>query len=174
MTTSSSLVDAQSLALKEPPQPAPDLALLDRYYRRNDTQAFHELVVRHQRMVLQTCFRILKDPSDAEDAAQESFIKLARSGQQITSHLAAWLHRCARNTALNLLQSRRAREAREQKIDYDHGVLPAGQLSEESEALSAIDACVNDLPAAHREVVISISGSAAPSRTSPASWAFLR
>ena len=154
MTTSSSLVDAQSLALKEPPQQAPDLALLDRYYRRNDTQAFHELVVRHQRMVLQTCLRILKDPSDAEDAAQESFIKLARSGQQITSHLAAWLHRCARNTALNLLQSRRAREAREQKIDYDHGVLPAGQLSEESEARTAIDACVNDLPAAHREVVI--------------------
>jgi len=45
--------------------------------KRGDTQAFEELVLRHKQRVLAVAQRITNNREDAEDVAQESFIKLS-------------------------------------------------------------------------------------------------
>jgi RNA polymerase sigma-70 factor (ECF subfamily) len=43
--------------------------------RRGDGQAFAQLVEAYQRPVFNLCYRMLGDPAEAEDAAQETFIR---------------------------------------------------------------------------------------------------
>jgi RNA polymerase sigma-70 factor (ECF subfamily) len=59
------------------PVPTDDHALL-RADADGDQAAFAELVARHERMVFSAALRILGDRAVAEDAAQETFLLLAR------------------------------------------------------------------------------------------------
>ena len=43
--------------------------------RRGETEAFGELVTRYQTSVFNVCYRILHERAEAEDMAQESFIR---------------------------------------------------------------------------------------------------
>jgi RNA polymerase sigma-70 factor, ECF subfamily len=73
--------------------------------------AFHELVTRYQRRVFAVCFRVLGTAADAEDAAQETFIKLARNadGFRGEAKLSTWLYRVANNVCLDRLRYERRR-----------------------------------------------------------------
>jgi Fe2+ or Zn2+ uptake regulation protein len=59
-----------------------DRTALHRFAVTGDPVAFEVLTNRHQSMVLSTCVRILRSPADAEDAAQETFLKLARNASE--------------------------------------------------------------------------------------------
>jgi RNA polymerase sigma factor (sigma-70 family) len=86
-----------------------DALLLQRFAVTRDEAAFEALVRRHGGMVLGVCRRALGDHHDAEDAAQATFLALARQAGSITRHssLAGWLHRVAHRTAVRA--RRRAR-----------------------------------------------------------------
>lgn len=86
-----------------------DIEALRRYARGGDPRAFEALVHRYQAMVLATCRRTLGASADAEDAAQETFLKLARHAGEVGTSAAGWLHACAVRTSLD---QRRRREAR--------------------------------------------------------------
>src|SRR5436190_22837435 len=58
--------------------PDTDAALLARFTRERDEAAFAALVARHGRMVLGVCRRVLRDHQAAEDAAQATWLVLAR------------------------------------------------------------------------------------------------
>jgi RNA polymerase sigma-70 factor, ECF subfamily len=62
-------------------------------------QAFHELVRRHQHRLFGVCVRVLGSSADAEDAVQETFVRLARNAGSFRgeSQLSTWLYRVARN-----------------------------------------------------------------------------
>jgi RNA polymerase sigma factor (sigma-70 family) len=99
------------------PDPVADAALLDRFVRSRDQDAFAALVSRHGPMVLGVCRRVLHDAHHAEDAFQATFLVLARKADTIhpVDRLAAWLHSVARQVALKALRGevrRRHREAR--------------------------------------------------------------
>lgn len=91
---------------------ADDLAALAAYAAHRDPDAFAAIVHRYQSMVLATCVRTLgagaAGLADAEDATQETFLRLARAAGAIRSNAAAWLHACAVRTSVDLLRRRGA------------------------------------------------------------------
>src|SRR6185312_1333070 len=83
-----------------------DAQLLARFLAGHDEGAeagFAALVERHGPMVLRVCGRILRDPHDAEDAFQATFLVLARRVGSLRRResLASWLHGIARRVSLH-------------------------------------------------------------------------
>ena len=62
---------------------SPTAQLLERFRDRADAEAFEVLVARHGPMVLSVCRGILRDPCDAEDAFQATFLVLVKKGGTI-------------------------------------------------------------------------------------------
>jgi RNA polymerase sigma-70 factor (ECF subfamily) len=84
-----------------------DLGLVQRV-QKGDKTAFDLLVLKYQHKVVKLVTRYLRDPSDAEDVAQEAFIKAYRAIPQFRGDSAfyTWLYRIAINTAKNAIVSR--------------------------------------------------------------------
>ena len=59
-----------------------DAQLLERFLARGDAGAFEALVGRHGPMVLSVCRAFLRDPHDAEDAFQATFLVLVKNGRR--------------------------------------------------------------------------------------------
>lgn len=91
---------------------------------RNDTQAFTLLVLRYQHKVLGLIGRFVKDPYEAEDVAQESFLKAYRALSSFRGDSAfyTWLYRIAVNTAKNYLVSK-GRRPPSTDVDVDDAQL---------------------------------------------------
>ena len=79
-----------------------DLALVERV-RRGDRHAFDLLVIKYQRKIMRLLSRMIHDPAEVEDVAQEAFIKAYRALPQFRGDSAfyTWLYRIALNTARN-------------------------------------------------------------------------
>jgi RNA polymerase sigma-70 factor (ECF subfamily) len=81
--------------------------------QRGDKSAFDLLVIKYQHRIIQLVNRYVKDPSEAQDVAQESFIKAYRALGNFRGDSAfyTWLYRIAINTAKNYLVSRSRRSS---------------------------------------------------------------
>jgi RNA polymerase sigma-70 factor (ECF subfamily) len=89
-----------------------DDVTLVRRCRAGDRAAFDRLVVRYQKPVFNAALRMLREPEDARDVAQTTFLK-------VFEHLAAydpsfkfysWIYRIAINESLNALARRKPSE----------------------------------------------------------------
>jgi RNA polymerase sigma-70 factor (ECF subfamily) len=100
-----------------------DLALVGRV-QRGDRAAFDVLVLRYQHKVLKLIMRYIRDAMEAEDVAQEAFIKAYRAlpGFRGDSAFYTWLYRIAINTAKNALVSSKRRP-----VEYDLDLQDPGQ-----------------------------------------------
>jgi RNA polymerase sigma factor (sigma-70 family) len=78
-----------------------DADLLDRFALRDDHEAFAALVRRHGPMVFGVCRRVLRDPHDAEEAFQVTFLVLVRKAGVLRQpeRLANWLYGVANRVA---------------------------------------------------------------------------
>jgi RNA polymerase sigma-70 factor, ECF subfamily len=81
--------------------------LLIRSFLSDRTDAFDRLVIKYQSMVFNLCFRIIGDYDDANDCAQETFIKVYNNLKnfRFQSSFSTWLYRIAINTSRNRLAS---------------------------------------------------------------------
>ena len=81
--------------------------------QRGDKAAFDLLVIKYQHKIIQLVNRYVKDPSEAQDVAQEAFIKAYRALGNFRGDSAfyTWLYRIAINTAKNYLVSRSRRSS---------------------------------------------------------------
>lgn len=81
-----------------------DQALVERV-QAGDKQAYGLLVAKYQRKLLRLVSRLVRDPAEAEDVAQEAFIKAYRAlpGFRGESAFYTWLYRIGVNTAKNWL-----------------------------------------------------------------------
>lgn len=79
--------------------------------RTGDRRAFRLLVERYERMVFHTVVTMIGDPVEADDVAQEVFIKVYRSIRQFEgqSKFSVWLYRVAVNQCLDYLKYRNRR-----------------------------------------------------------------
>jgi len=128
-----------------------DLEALAAYGTRRDPEAFRQLVLAYQSMVYCTCRRILDQDADAEDATQETFIKLAKAAGQVRLNPAAWLHTCAANSARDRLRANKSRQTRETEWAEMHEIETKDDWNE---LLPVVDECIAGLPEDDRELLL--------------------
>jgi len=93
--------------------------------QQGDKSAFDLLVIKYQHKIVHLVNRYVKDPSEAQDVAQDAFIKAYRALGDFRGDSAfyTWLYRIAINTAKNYLLSRSRRH-----FDYEIDVQDAEQV----------------------------------------------
>ena len=86
--------------------------------QRGNKSAFDFLVLKYQHRIVHLVNGYIKDPSEAQDVAQESFIKAYRALGSFRGDAAfyTWLYRIAINTAKNYCLARSRRSA-SQEVD---------------------------------------------------------
>jgi RNA polymerase sigma-70 factor (ECF subfamily) len=95
-----------------------DLGLV-RCAQSGNAQAFDRLVLKYRSRVVELAMRYTRNPADAEDAAQETFLKAYRALRRFRGDSAfyTWLYRIASNCARNVLKARR-RDLLSNAIDF--------------------------------------------------------
>jgi len=84
-----------------------------------DAQAFNQIVHAYRRRIFGTVSRLIGRPEDVEDVAQEVFIRLYYSLDQLRSPevFEPWLYRLTVNAALDYLRKRRKRKLESRVAD---------------------------------------------------------
>jgi len=144
-------------------------AVLIRAFQGGDKAAFDRLVLKHHHRLFNLCYRFLGDYQEANDSAQETFIKVYRSLKKFRfeSTFSTWLYRIAVNTAKNRLKSAEYRWKKktvplDNSVSPDHSSPAAGIQDETSspamelenkERMRLIQEAINALPPEQKEVV---------------------
>jgi len=123
--------------------------------RRGEREAFDRLVLRYQRDVYRLCYRFVNNHEDANDLAQDVFLRAWRAIPRFRgqSSLATWLYRIAVNACLNFRALRRpaTQELPEDLADPVRGT--EARLAAEDEARRVREA-VERLPEKQRATLI--------------------
>ena len=110
--------------------------------QQGDKRAFELLVAKYQRRVERLISRLIRDPAEVEDVAQEAFIKAYRALPQFRGESAfyTWLYRIAVNTAKNFLvsQGRRPRPLADAPIEEDGESFDAADVVEDINTPDAV------------------------------------
>src|SRR2546421_6139958 len=105
--------------MSEVPKEAGDDRALVRAAQSGDEQAFRKLVERYQRRVVQLALGMTKDPDEAMDIAQETFVKVHRYLPSFKgdSSFFTWTYRIAMNLCLDAQR----RRGRLERVDLEQG-----------------------------------------------------
>src|SRR5438105_3587797 len=100
-----------------PGEDSPDDTSLVRDARRGDAQAFRSLVERYQRRVYQLALGMVKDPDEAMDITQETFVRVHRYLPSFKgdSSFFTWTYRIATNLCLDSAR----RRGRTERVEMD-------------------------------------------------------
>lgn len=118
--------------------------------RQGSAEAFKILYGKYNRKVYRFCFRMLGDSMLAEDAYQETFIKVYEHRKEfLGKNFSSWLFTIARRTCLNLMRSRKEYES------FDEFVFPASYENNSDIGMKDfIDQAISSLPLPLREALI--------------------
>jgi RNA polymerase sigma-70 factor (ECF subfamily) len=145
------------------PEDAEDIRLMG-LAAAGDMAAFEHLVERHQRLVIGTVGRMLGTQSDAEDIAQQVFVRVWKNLKRYEprAKFTTWLLKITRNLVFNELRRRSRHPAvplqsetdeAERPLKDEHAVAPDATLLEH-ELQEAVDAAIARLPETQRMAVI--------------------
>src|SRR5881394_4211611 len=145
------------------PDDAEDIRLMG-LVSAGDDRAFEELVERHQRLIVGTVGRMLGTGSEAEDIAQQVFVRVWKNAKRYEprAKFTTWLLKITRNLVFNELR-RRSRhpqvplqsesDEEERPLKDEQAVAPDASLLEH-ELQQAIDAAIAALPETQRMAVV--------------------
>jgi len=125
--------------------------------RAGDTEAFRKLVERHADRAYGLAFRMLGSAPEAEEAAQDAFLRAWRALPQFRgeSTFSTWLHRIVVRRALDrqaVLKSRRAREAPLEEAGPDAAA--SGDAVPDRELRRKLERLLDSLSGVQRTVVL--------------------
>lgn len=125
--------------------------------RRGDPTAFEEVVRRTYRQVYTQAFRLVGDRQEAEDVAQEAYVKVIRglAGFRGDAQFETWLYRIVTNTAMTHLRRRRRfgellADSGEEAPEYAADV----RVAEQAVDREALRRALGALPLSLRSVVV--------------------
>lgn len=133
---------------------------------RGDQNAFGEIVELYKDNVFQICFRMLWDRHEAEDAAQETFLKafLNIHTYDQTKKFATWLYRIATNLCIDKIRKRKPDYHLDAEIAGTDGLNMYAQLAsdgrlpeeevESMEIQASIHEAILQLPEKYRAVIV--------------------
>jgi RNA polymerase sigma-70 factor (ECF subfamily) len=122
--------------------------------RRGESEAFGELVTRYQTGVFNVCYRVLHERGEAEDMAQETFMRAydRLNTFDVEREFGPWIRRVAANLCLNFLESRKAVLPLDEERDRDKAQRPEKQV-EVKERSEQVRSALASLPSHYRVVV---------------------
>lgn len=122
---------------------------------RGDKKAFEQLVRENQNKIYAVCLNMLKNPHDAQDAAQDTFVKAYTriSSFRGSSSVVTWLTKIAMNTCMDMLKAQR------QHLNIDDQYDLADEETTESAAqkntnVRAVRQALKELPPEFRAVIV--------------------
>ncbi len=129
-----------------------------------DIAAFEEIVEIHQHAVIGTVAKMLGNANDAEDIAQQVFIRVWKSAAryQVSAKFTTWMFTITRNLVFNEMRRRKRKpvvsmDEREEEynlIAKDESTATPDQQVLENELVKAIDDAIQSLPEKQRLAVI--------------------
>lgn len=134
--------------------------------RAGDRAEFARLVETYSTLIYRLAIKMLKDPQDAEDALQETFLKAYKHLPNFDgrSSLSTWLYRIAANEALMMLRRRKGNPVSIDEPDDDDLLQPPVQIIDwcclpekelmSTEARTYMDQAVEALSPALRAVFV--------------------
>ena len=134
-----------------------DRALVERFRKDGDREAFTSLMIRYQRPIYNAAFLILKSADDARDIAQTVFLKVAEHLDEYDSQhrFFSWIYRIAVNESLNLLRRNGHEEALDDEIELPD---PAGGGPEaragDAERTRSIERALTSMSPMDRTVIV--------------------
>ncbi|MEA3364909.1 MAG: sigma-70 family RNA polymerase sigma factor [Candidatus Hydrogenedentes bacterium] len=130
-----------------------DKALIERT-RAGDIEAFSELARRHEQTVYNLALRFMRNPSLAEDMAQEAFLKAYQKLDKFRgdARFSTWLYRIVCNVCLTELQKRKRRHALSAPEAPEYSETPDIAAAQADEA-EFIRRCVAQLPKRYAEAI---------------------
>jgi RNA polymerase sigma-70 factor, ECF subfamily len=141
-----------------------------RDFKAGDRSAFDNIMLKHKDRVFSLCYRFLGDLEEANDMAQETFVKVFTSLKRfrMESSFSTWLYRIAVNTCKNRLKSSGFRH-RKRTVPFpdpgdgesgspsvnlkDEGPTPNGLLLKK-EKMMWIQKAIDSLPREQKSVII--------------------
>ena len=140
-----------------------NVALMERV-RDGDIAAFEELVSRHQHAVIGTVAKMLSSPNEAEDIAQQVFVRIWKSAKryQVKAKFTTWMFTITRNLVFNEMRRRQRKPAvsmneREEEFHIatpDESVATPAEATLQNELEEAVDAAIQALPEKQRMAVV--------------------
>ena len=131
-----------------------------------EAEAFETLVLAHQRKVYSLCLRMTGNAEDAEDLAQEAFVRAYQSISSFKgeSGFGSWLYRLAKNICIDFLRREKRRE--KSSLTYldeagnamdlevpDERFTPES-VFEQRQMAEAIERGLDTLTSEHRDILI--------------------
>ena len=121
--------------------------------------AFTQIVRRYQKPIVRFCFRMTGSQSDAEDVAQESFVRLYKALGRLRpdNPFSTVLFSIARNTALNHIRSagRHQRRIEAYKQDYTENTsVQPDRRAQAGDIAAALETALETLPMEYKEVLV--------------------
>ncbi len=143
--------------MPSPESPEPEIEWMARI-RDGDMEAFRLLVEAHQSRVVGTITKMLGSDAEAEDLAQQVFIRIWKSATRYkpTAKFTTWLFRITRNLVFNELRRKRHFANRVEEIPepVERSEKEPDQVLLDSELQIAIQDAINKLPETQRLAIV--------------------
>ena len=141
--------------MADAPRGAPDGELVRRFLA-GDAGAATDLITRHERRVYAVCLRVLGNPDDAADAAQDALLAMIRKldGFRGEAAFTTWLYRVAMNVCYDHL--RRAKRRPVLRRD-DDAPAPEPALDDHADAVAGahdVAAALEQVPEDFRVAIV--------------------
>jgi RNA polymerase sigma-70 factor (ECF subfamily) len=135
-------------------------------FQRGQAEAYSEIYLRYQPMVSHICRRLLKSPDDADEAAQETMLRVLQGLGRFNGRylLQAWVARIATNVCLDQLRAKTRRHGDPEQLPEDYHlsterseqIAPEdpGELVERLVDREQVRHVLEELPSHHRSALV--------------------